>query len=174
MYATASIVVEHSVSECARALNQSPEHWFPRLVSKIGNRSDHQLAAVGFKVSGLPVRKHVQVSLGVPITTGDWIAVPISWRPTFPASLFPGLRRPAQARPSRRGSHPADGERHLRAALRFPRPDPRRDCHARRRRGDAQRAGRVDRRRFEQEPSGRLVCGAGSGRGRSTHRPSAP
>ena len=89
MYATASIVVEHSVSECARALNQSPEHWFPRLVSKIGNRSDHQLAAVGFKVSGLPVRKHVQVSLGVPITTGDWIAVPISWRPTFPASLFP-------------------------------------------------------------------------------------
>ena len=105
MYATASIVVEHSVSECARALNQSPEHWFPRLVSKIGNRSDHQLAAVGFKVSGLPVRKHVQVSLGVPITTGDWIAVPISWRGTPTArpsrDVSAGARR-ARSEPSRR------------------------------------------------------------------------
>ena len=89
MYATASVAVEHSITECTRALEQSPERWFPRLVSKVGNRSDKHLAAVGFKVSGLPIRKHVEVTLGFPVRTGDWIMIPVSWRPTFPASLFP-------------------------------------------------------------------------------------
>ena len=89
MYATASVVVEHTVSECREAITAGPEQWFPRLVSKVGDRSDKHLAAVGFKVSGLPVRKHVEVSLGEPMVTGDWVTIPISWKPTFPASLFP-------------------------------------------------------------------------------------
>ena len=89
MYATASTIVEHTVRECTAALTAGPERWFPRLVSKLGDRSDKHLAAVGFRVSGLPIRKHVEVSLGEPITTGDWVTIPISWKPTFPASLFP-------------------------------------------------------------------------------------
>jgi hypothetical protein len=89
MYATASAVVEHTVRECRDAITEGPEQWFPRLVSKVGDRSDKHLAAVGFKISGLPIRKHVEVTLGDPIVTGDWVTIPISWRPTFPASLFP-------------------------------------------------------------------------------------
>ena len=89
MYTTASVVVEHTVRECRDAITAGPEHWFPRLVSKVGDRSDKHLAAVGFKVSGLPIRKHVEVTLGDPIVTGDWVTIPISWKPTFPASLFP-------------------------------------------------------------------------------------
>ena len=89
MYATASVVVEHTVTECREAITEGPEHWFPRLVSKVGDRSDKHLAAVGFRVSGLPIRKHVEVSLGDPIVTGDWVTIPISWKPTFPASFFP-------------------------------------------------------------------------------------
>ena len=89
MYATASTVVEHSVRECRAAIEEGPERWFPRLVSRVGDRSDRHLAAVGFKVSGLPIRKHVEVSLGEPIQAGDWVTIPISWKPTFPASLFP-------------------------------------------------------------------------------------
>ena len=89
MYATASTVVEHSVRECREAIEQGPERWFPRLVSRVGDRSDRHLAAVGFRVSGMPIRKHVEVSLGEPIVAGDWVTIPISWKPTFPASLFP-------------------------------------------------------------------------------------
>ena len=89
MYATASVVVEHTVKECREAITQGPERWFPRLVSKVGDRSNRHLAAVGFKVSGVPIRKHVEVSLGTPAVTGDWVTIPISWKPTFPASLFP-------------------------------------------------------------------------------------
>jgi hypothetical protein len=89
MYATASVVVEHTVKQSKDAITQGPERWFPRLVSKLGDRSDKHLAAVGFKVSGLPIRKHVEVTLGEPIVTGDWVTIPIAWKPTFPASLFP-------------------------------------------------------------------------------------
>jgi len=89
MYATASVVVEHTVQECRDAITQGPERWFPRLVSRLGDHSDKHLAAVGFKVSGIPLRKHVEVSLGEPIVSGDWVTIPISWKPTFPASLFP-------------------------------------------------------------------------------------
>ena len=91
MYASASVVVDHTVQECRDAITLGPERWFPRLLSRLGDRSDKHLAAVGFKVSGLPIRKHVEVTVGTPIVSGDWVTIPISWRPTFPASLFPAL-----------------------------------------------------------------------------------
>ncbi|TMD07194.1 MAG: hypothetical protein E6J02_07435 [Chloroflexi bacterium] len=89
MYATASVVIEHPVRECAEALTASPARWFPRLVSRIGNGSDKQLAAVGFHIAGMPVRKRVDVAIGDPSVTGDWVTIPIYWKPTFPAGLFP-------------------------------------------------------------------------------------
>ena len=91
MFVSASAEVGHPVGECADALTKDPESWFPGLVSKVGSRSPKHLAAVGFNIAGIPIRKKVEVSLEEPVRRGDWLEVPISWKPTFPKALFPSL-----------------------------------------------------------------------------------
>ncbi len=91
MFVSASAEVARSVSECADALTNNPESWFPHLVSRVGSRSPQHLAAVGFKVAGIPIRKRVEVTLEEPVRRGDWLEIPITWKPTFPKSLFPTL-----------------------------------------------------------------------------------
>ncbi len=91
MFVSAGAFIEHPVRKCTEALTRRPQSWFPRLVSKVGGRSPKHLAAVGFKVAGLPIRKKVEVTLEEPVHRGDWLEIPISWKPTFPQALFPTL-----------------------------------------------------------------------------------
>lgn len=57
----------------------------------VSERSEKHQAAVGFRIAGMSVRKRVEVVLGEPVNVGDWVRIPLSWTPTFPASLFPTL-----------------------------------------------------------------------------------
>lgn len=43
------------------------------------------------RVAGVSVRKTVTVDLGAPVTTGEWVNVPLTWHATFPEKLFPVL-----------------------------------------------------------------------------------
>ncbi len=91
MFVGASVHVEHSIRACGLALAGSPDTWFPRVVDSVEESSEKHLTSVGFKVAGIPVRKQVQVTLGEPVSEGDWLRIPLSWTPTFPANLFPSL-----------------------------------------------------------------------------------
>jgi hypothetical protein len=79
-----SVHIDRPVGECAEALARGPRTWFPRL------RSDHA-TEVGMRVAGISVRKTVTVDLGLPVTTGEWVNVPLTWHATFPEKLFPVL-----------------------------------------------------------------------------------
>lgn len=46
-------------------------------------------SAVGPQVAGIVLRKKVSVEVGLPVTTGDWTEVPITWKATFIEKLFP-------------------------------------------------------------------------------------
>jgi hypothetical protein len=84
MYIQHSVHIQRPVSECADVLARGSRTWFPRL------RADSK-TEVGLRVAGVSVRKRVTVELGEPAQHGDWTDVPISWKATFPARLFPVL-----------------------------------------------------------------------------------
>lgn len=84
MYVQHSVHIERPVGECAELLERGPRTWFPRLSGD--GKSD-----VGLRVAGVTIRKRVTVQLGEPEKTGQWTNVPVSWKATFPESLFPVL-----------------------------------------------------------------------------------
>lgn len=93
MYVQHSVHIQHPVRECAEALAEGPQKWFPRL-------SEKNLSTVGLRVAGVPVRKRVTVELGEPVKTSTWTVIPITWRATFPKKLFPVMTGKIELAPS--------------------------------------------------------------------------
>ncbi len=84
MYVQHSVHIDRPAAEAAKALEHGPRTWFPHL-------DGDGKTAIGLRVAGISVHKRVIVELGEPETKGDWTAVPITWKATFPEKLFPVL-----------------------------------------------------------------------------------
>jgi len=84
MFIRHSVHIDHPVAACTKALMSGPQRWFPRL-------NDKSVGTVGLHVAGVPVRKHVVVSIGKPVKTATWTVIPLDWRATFPEQLFPSM-----------------------------------------------------------------------------------
>ena len=82
MYIHHSVHIDQPVEACSAALARGAAEWFPRVDGK-------SVAKVGVHVAGVPVRKRVAVELGDPVTISAWTEIPISWRATSFAKLFP-------------------------------------------------------------------------------------
>jgi hypothetical protein len=82
MFVEHSVHIDQPVAAVTRVLTAGPREWFARL-------DDLGRSAVGPQVAGIVVRKKVAVGVGVPVTTGDWTTIPITWRATFIEKLFP-------------------------------------------------------------------------------------
>lgn len=96
MYVQHSTHVDKPIEECAQILERGSRTWFPRL------RADSK-SEVGLRVAGVSLRKRVTVELGEPERVGDWTNVPISWKATFPESLFPVLTGRLELVPAQKG-----------------------------------------------------------------------
>jgi hypothetical protein len=74
-----------------KALLSAPESLIPSIASFADDRGQHLLAEVGFPVDGHRVSKNVEIDVGAPVASTGKTWIPISWRATGPAGLFPVL-----------------------------------------------------------------------------------
>ena len=72
-------------------LLESPERWVPGLAADAQARADNLMAEVGFGSNGHRVGKRVVIELHEPIRFPSRTLIPMSWVPTGPEGLFPGL-----------------------------------------------------------------------------------
>jgi hypothetical protein len=77
-----SVHIKRPVQQVSAALLEGPAKWFPRLKGE-------NVSSLGLHVAGVPVRKKVAVEFGDPVKTSTWAVVPVTWKATFPQSLFP-------------------------------------------------------------------------------------
>jgi len=90
MYIRHDVHVTQPAHSVRRELLGPPERWLPASVAEaIGER--HYLARVGFSAPAARISKRVEVTLGQPVVTGQWLVIPIAWRATGPSQLFPVL-----------------------------------------------------------------------------------
>src|SRR5487761_355485 len=82
MFVEQSIQIDHPVDAVTAVLASGPREWFARL-DALGR------SAVGPQVAGIVLRKKVAVEVGLPVTTGDWTQIPVTWKATYVEKLFP-------------------------------------------------------------------------------------
>jgi len=82
MFVERSIHIGHRVEAVTAVLIAGPREWFAHL-------DDSGEASVGPQVAGIGIRKKVAVEVGLPVTTGDWTEIPVTWKATFIEKLFP-------------------------------------------------------------------------------------
>lgn len=83
--------LEHPMPALERALLQAPSSWLPALAERADERGQRLLTEVGFRVEGLRIVKKVTITIGSPMQTAGRTFVPITWRATGVAGLFPVL-----------------------------------------------------------------------------------
>jgi hypothetical protein len=77
-----SVHLDHPIAAARAILVADPSEWFDGL-------DDWGEVGIGPHVVGVWIRKKVAVEVGLPVTSGDWTEVPITWRATFIEQLFP-------------------------------------------------------------------------------------
>ena len=77
-----SVHIDSPIEAVSASLAAGPSKWLPRF-----DGPEH--ANVGPQIAGLGFRKKVVIEVGEPLTTGDWIKVPVKWQATFIKRLFP-------------------------------------------------------------------------------------
>ncbi|HEY4912872.1 MAG TPA: hypothetical protein VIJ91_03015 [Candidatus Dormibacteraeota bacterium] len=82
MFVEQSVQINQPVEAVTAILVAGPREWFARLDAS-------GKTAVGASVAGIVLRKQVAVEVGLPVTTGDWTEIPVTWRATFIEKLFP-------------------------------------------------------------------------------------
>jgi hypothetical protein len=85
------VELPHPRPALEEALLSAPETLIPSLALLADDRGQHLLAEVGFDVKGHRVSKHVEIEIGKPSMGNDRTWIPITWRATGPAGLFPVL-----------------------------------------------------------------------------------
>src|SRR5579864_8279775 len=85
MYVQHSVHIERPVKDVSASLLEGPSKWFPGMAGK------KNVSKVGLHVSGVPVRKRVEVEIGEAVRTSTWAVVPVTWKATFPEKLFPAM-----------------------------------------------------------------------------------
>jgi len=77
-----SVHIDYPVAAATAILVADPSEWFDGL-------DDWGEVGIGPHVVGVWIRKKVAVEVGPLVSTGDWIAIPITWKATFIEKLFP-------------------------------------------------------------------------------------
>jgi hypothetical protein len=80
-------------------LLESPERWVPGLADDAQARADNLMAEVGFGSNGHRLGKRVVIEIREPIRFASRTLVPMSWVPTGPDGLFPGLEADIEIAP---------------------------------------------------------------------------
>lgn len=93
MYVQHSVHIQSPIQAVSAALMKDAATWFPEFGGK-------NVAKVGLRVAGVPVRKKVTVEVGKPTKTSTWAVVPISWKATFAEKLFPVMTGKIELAPS--------------------------------------------------------------------------
>jgi hypothetical protein len=90
MYIRHDVHIDQPAHSVSRELLEPPERWLPASVSSpLGER--RYLVRVGFRAAAARIDKQVELSIGEAAQPGQWLVVPVSWRATGPADLFPAL-----------------------------------------------------------------------------------
>jgi hypothetical protein len=87
MFTRQSVHITQSVEACTEALLGGPPQWFFNLGGE--ETTGQPTSKVGLHVAGVPVHKKVVVELGKPVKTASWTVIPLTWKATFPSTLFP-------------------------------------------------------------------------------------
>ena len=98
MFARYFVDLDMPFGEVERALLRSPESWLPGAASRADAEGDRLLAEVGFG-SGLRIHKEVETTLRDPIRAGGRTILPLSWRASGPAGIFPSLEADIEIAP---------------------------------------------------------------------------
>lgn len=77
--------------EVERTLLSGPDDWIPGAVEEADGHGQRLLADVGIEAAGKEVTKRVEVEIGEPRRLGSVTHLPISWKATGAARLFPRL-----------------------------------------------------------------------------------
>jgi hypothetical protein len=93
MFVQHSVHIGRPIETVTAVLASGPREWFARL-------DDSGEAAVGPNVAGVGLRKKVAVEIGQPVSLGDWIEIPITWKATFVEQLFPVMVGKIQLSPA--------------------------------------------------------------------------
>jgi hypothetical protein len=85
------VELPHPRAVLEAALLSASESLIPGIALVADDRGQHLLAEVGFAVDGHRVSKHVEIDVGKPVASATRTWLPITWRATGPAGLFPVL-----------------------------------------------------------------------------------
>ena len=90
MFIRHDVHLDQPAESCRRELLEPPKRWLPgSVVEELGER--RFAARVGFRAPASRISKRVELTVGTPAEEGQWLVVPLSWRATGPAQLFPVL-----------------------------------------------------------------------------------
>lgn len=92
MFVQYSVHIDRPIEGCSTTLVRGPRRWFPRL----GDKSQY---VVGPRIAGVPIRKRVTVEAGEPMKAGSWTGMPLTWKASFPAKLFPVMEGKVELAP---------------------------------------------------------------------------
>jgi hypothetical protein len=81
------------------ALLSSPEDWVPGLAAEAETRGEQLLAEVGFGPADRRVEKQVRIELGQSFRLASKTILPMIWRATPAAELFPSLEADLEVAP---------------------------------------------------------------------------
>ena len=90
MFARYFVELPIASAHVERALLRDPQAWMPGLAGDANHRGERLLAEVGFGEE-VRVAKEVEIEVGTPVRAGSKLLVPLRWRATGAASLFPAL-----------------------------------------------------------------------------------
>ena len=95
MFVRYYVTIPKPIEECREAMVREPSSWLPQIVADAETPAGPILARLGFSL----VRKQAVVSVGEPVSVGDWLHVPIEWHASPAAGLFPAFNGEIQLVP---------------------------------------------------------------------------
>ena len=90
MFARYFVELPLSSERVEAALARSPQSWLPGLASEANNRGDALLAQVGFG-DDVRIARRVQIDFGETIRMPTKTVLPLRWKASGAAGLFPSL-----------------------------------------------------------------------------------
>lgn len=90
MFISYGAYLKRPARPCRDELSGNPAVWVPDpLIDTTDGR--RFVTRVGLSAPASFVRKKVELTVGPPSISGDWITIPVGWRATGPRQLFPIL-----------------------------------------------------------------------------------
>ena len=84
-------VVERSFADTETEFLRGAERWMPNLAYKANGHGMQLLSELGFKVGDRRISRRIDIHLGEPLMGTGLTLVPLRWRASAKAALFPVL-----------------------------------------------------------------------------------